>query len=237
MISRPACVVVVLAKEILKEGRQPILSGTVQTKKEATMVTRLKRSCLVMVSWFFVGLAVIFFVGNGYVMLRMTLAQFNLNRVSAQLGYTSDSLVTEGLTFGEGNPFTVSHEYRVVRYFTTPLNASALQTRLQETRLNPRKQKIDESALLLSYNALVDGIPAQVLKAQGLLPSIPRYCWELNIARLVCFNEISMLEKSIELRGKVFSDNVIGLSVSGVRVQLWMLPGLTLWARLQGYRY
>ena len=101
------------------------------------MVTRLKRSCLVMVSWFFVGLAVIFFVGNGYVMLRMTLAQFNLNRVSAQLGYTSDSLVTEGLTFGEGNPFTVSHEYRVVRYFTTPLNASALQTRLQETRLNP----------------------------------------------------------------------------------------------------
>ncbi len=109
-------------------------------------------------------------------MLRMTIAQFNLNRVSAQLGYRSAGLVTEGLTFGEGNPFTVSHEYSVVRYFTSPLNAATLQARLQETRLNPREQRIDESALLLSYNALVDGTPAQVLKAEGLLPNVPRYC-------------------------------------------------------------
>ncbi len=201
------------------------------------MVNRLKRSCLFMIRWLFVGLAVIFLLGNVYVMLRMTVAQFNLNRVSAQLGYTSDSLVSEGLTFGEGNPFSGSQQYNIVRYFTTPLNAAALQTRLQEIKLNPRKQKIDESALLLSYNALVDGTPAQVLKAQGSLPSVPRYCWELNIVRMVCLDEISVLEKSIELKGKVFSNNVIGVGVSGVRVQLWMLPGLTLWARIQGYRY
>lgn len=124
-----------------------------------------------------------------------------------------------------------------MRYFTSPLNAAALQTRLQETRLNPHESRIDESALLLSYNALVDGTPVQVLKAEGLLPSVPRYCWELNIARIACLHEISMLEKSIELRGNVFSDNVIGVSVSGVRVQLWMLPGMTLWARMQGYEF
>lgn len=72
------------------------------------MVNRLKHSYLFMIRWFFVGLAVIFLLGNVYVMLRMTIAQFNLNRVSAQLGYTSAGLVTEGLTFGEGNPFSGS---------------------------------------------------------------------------------------------------------------------------------
>lgn len=185
---------------------------------------------------FFVGLAVIFLVSNAYVMFRMTIAQSKLERVSVQLGYTSDRLVTEGLSFGELNPFIGSQQYIVVRYFTTSLNASALQTRLQEIRLNPRRQRIDESALLITYNALVDGTPVQVLKAQGSLPIVPRYCWELNIARIVCLEEISVLKKSIELKGKELSGNVVGLSISGVRVQLWMLPGLTLWANLQGYR-
>ena len=48
------------------------------------MVTRLKRSCLLMVSWFFVGLAVIFFVGNIYVMVRMAQAQTKIDHLAAQ---------------------------------------------------------------------------------------------------------------------------------------------------------
>lgn len=200
------------------------------------MVSRLKRSCLSMVSWFFVGLALIFLVGNAYVILKMAIAQSKLDRVAAQLGYSPDDYSTDFTMGFDPNPFfpVMGAETQLLqRLFSTPLSPAEVQTRLTGTNSTLKASESRPSGLLINSRSKVDGTPAQELKAQGMLPDIPRYCWRIVNGETVCIHETAILERTIEIRGKAFIGNVIEIQIIAVRTQLWMLPGLSLWKRMQ----